>query len=500
MHPIENPTYLADIRFLFETQDIDCMVRRGIDLRTYEGVKFDATRIYFHLREGSMPPQAARRWPEEQVETFYNWMRNGYPRGVAPQVRDLPLTARGAGRVRRNIANYKEGSEELKTLRKAFEGIIALDTAEPDNPNAYFNVAGIHWLPAPLYCRHHENAYNPWHRVYLQKFEDALRSIDGCADVTLPYWDIVSGKVPDVLMKPPFDKYVFPRDLEFPSGAVFKAKGTETHRHDVPKILQNLKDGGVNDDIDAALGAGRWEDFNGWRATNPQHMAIIRAHDNGHVACGDTLASQAWASFDPLFWFFHCNWDRLWWRWQQLYSGTNLDDFKTLLDGDAYWLVDPVVNGLEPFGVEASRTIDLVGEFDVNYVHPADEKIPQPQLPLIASSRSRQGVKVVDMDRFLVTLSGINRLEIPGSFMISVAADGKTIAKRALFQPPEPKQCATCRKRGVFDISFDVERKDIEGRTLTARIDLVDAPGGMAQFPLSRAGDPELSVRMKMEG
>jgi hypothetical protein len=38
---------------------------------------------------------------------------------------------------------------------------------EPSDPDSYFVQAGIHWLPAPLYCLHHENRYNPWHRSYL---------------------------------------------------------------------------------------------------------------------------------------------------------------------------------------------------------------------------------------------------------------------------------------------------------------------------------------------
>ena len=37
-----NPTYMEDIRFFFEPEDIACMRRRNIDLGTYEGVKFNA--------------------------------------------------------------------------------------------------------------------------------------------------------------------------------------------------------------------------------------------------------------------------------------------------------------------------------------------------------------------------------------------------------------------------------------------------------------------------
>ena len=56
VHPIANPTYLADIRFLFEEEDMICMVSRGIDFRTYNGVKANALNIYFQVRDGGMPP------------------------------------------------------------------------------------------------------------------------------------------------------------------------------------------------------------------------------------------------------------------------------------------------------------------------------------------------------------------------------------------------------------------------------------------------------------
>lgn len=509
MHPIEHPTYLADIRFLFTEPDMRCMEGAGIDLRTYDGVKFNADRIYFNVREGSMPPpHVNRRWPEERVETFYNWMRDGFPRGVAPQVKVLAAAASTAKHVRRNIADYAEGSEELDKLRTAFEGILKLDTVDPDNPNAYFNLAGTHWLPEPLYCRHHENAYNPWHRAYLQKFEDALRSIDGCEDVTLPYWDIISGDVPSVLFDPPFDKYTFPRTVHAPDGTEAAASGDTTRRYDKSQILEEIESFRIRDDVNEALAASRWEDFNGWAGADPwrtfpdgtrfpDHKAIILAHDKGHAACGPTMSSPNLTSFDPLFWFFHCNWDRLWWRWQQLYSGTTLSEFKTLLDGDAYWLTDPVVNGLDPFGEQASAMIDL-HSLDVDYVHPPEEMIPEVSEPLIAAARSSEGIRIADDDRLLITVAGIDRLQVPGSFTIALMADGELIRKNALFQSTTPKLCPTCRKQGTFNTTFEVARTEVADRKLSAALDHYRPDGKTLRFPLSQAGDPKILVRVKM--
>jgi tyrosinase len=51
-----------------------------------------------------------------------------------------------------------------------------------------------------------------WHRAYLLRLENALRSIPGCQDVTLPFWDecfaSTSGggnPIPTILTTPTFD-------------------------------------------------------------------------------------------------------------------------------------------------------------------------------------------------------------------------------------------------------------------------------------------------------
>ena len=501
-HPIEEPTYLADIRFLFTPGDMGCMRARGIDLRTYEGVKLNAQRIYFHIHEGTMPPPAQnRRWPDEQVETFYNWMRDGCPRGVAPQ-RIATAAALTARRVRRDLDTLDPNGPEVAKLRKAFEGIIARD---PDDPKSYFAVAGLHWLPTPeVYCRHHENAYNPWHRAYLMRFEDALRSVEGCEDVTLPYWDIASGKVPAVLNQPPFDSYTIPRKLVSLDGEWVYGAGTVTSRYPNASILDNLV---VQYDvpglIQSAISASRWEDFNGWHADDPwtggqpRHSGIILAHDAGHASCGTTMENQDITAFDPIFWFFHCNWDRLWWRWQQLYSATTLEDFKTTLIGDGFWLTDPVVNQLEPFGIGANEMIDLRA-MDVDYAHPQDETIPEPAPPLVASAVAAGGLSMPDPDRLIVKVRGIDRLQIPGSFDLILTADGEPIRRLPLFQSTSPKQCATCRKAAVFSTVFEVGREEVADRRLAARIEMIGRAGRRSTFPLSQAGAPSIDVSVKM--
>ncbi len=500
-HPIEHPTYLGDIRFLFTPQDQGCMEARGIDLRTYDGVRLNAQRIYFHVREGTMPPPSqGRRWPAEQVDTFYNWMRDGYPRGVALQSR-LLKAASPAKRIRRNLAEMDPNGPEIAQLRKAFQGIMDRD---PDHPQSYFAIAGLHWLPMPnVYCRHHENAYNPWHRIYMIQFEDALRSVAGCEDVTLPYWDITDDTLPEVLSQAPFDKYTIPRKLVALDGRTAVEANTDTRRYSPEVIIDNLNRYDVSGTIRKALGSSRWEDFNGWNADNPwvdgqpRHSGVIAAHDAGHNSCGPTMTDQDIASFDPIFWFFHSNWERLWWRWQQLYNATTLEDFKTTLLGDAFWLTDPVANELKPFKVGANETIDLRA-LDVDYIHPANEVLPEAKAPLVAGAIAKFGVSVPDTDALLVKVCGVDRLKIPGSFDLVLTANDEPIRHLAVFQSSTPQHCDTCRKANIFVGVFEIDRKEITGRRLAARIEMIDRSGNRSAFPLSQAGEPRISVSLQM--
>lgn len=105
-------------------------------------------------------------------------------------------------RVRRSIAElqaeYDKGNRKpLETLMRAWKGIKELRS---DDPNSFFMLGGFHGEPfrGPGayanawwggYCQHATVLFPTWHRAYLYKLEKALQSIDGCEDVTLPFWD-----------------------------------------------------------------------------------------------------------------------------------------------------------------------------------------------------------------------------------------------------------------------------------------------------------------------
>ncbi|KAK6347489.1 hypothetical protein TWF718_005330 [Orbilia javanica] len=96
--------------------------------------------------------------------------------------------------------DYDNGDREpLRDLLKAWKGIQELPASDP---NSFFTIAGYHGEPfrgpgatsTSLgwwggFCNHGNILFPTWHRAYVLRIEDALRSIPGCGHVTLPFWD-----------------------------------------------------------------------------------------------------------------------------------------------------------------------------------------------------------------------------------------------------------------------------------------------------------------------
>src|SRR5829696_8035224 len=108
-------------------------------------------------------------------------------------------------RVRRSIQNlqdnYMKGNKKpLEDLLRAWKAIKELP---PEDPQSFFVLGGYHgepfrgagWGSAAYwggYCNHGNVLFPTWHRAYLFELEEALRSIPGCDEVTLPFWDETS--------------------------------------------------------------------------------------------------------------------------------------------------------------------------------------------------------------------------------------------------------------------------------------------------------------------
>jgi tyrosinase len=81
-------------------------------------------------------------------------------------------------RIRKNAAVLTDN--EVQLLAKAFAGIQAKIHTDP---TSFFALANWHGIGVNT-CQHHMQLFLPWHRKYVRTFEDALRAIPGCENVS----------------------------------------------------------------------------------------------------------------------------------------------------------------------------------------------------------------------------------------------------------------------------------------------------------------------------
>lgn len=326
--------------------------------------------------------------------------------------------------VRELEREYNAGNRQpLEDLLRAWRGIKALP---PEDPNSFFVLGGFHGEPFEYrdtedlywggYCNHGNVLFPTWHRVYVHKLENALRTI--VPTVTMPFWDETSeqslelgvpsiltdetvkldgetipnplrsfvlplamsdnvnqpaqGNVPNLYAKPAgYETERYPRSGLVGTPAARAA--TEAHNQDYTDPLQNTVL--LNDNVTAWLrgynptdkdpnpgGNGIYAMYlNCLRAPNytvfsnstsaaewsrddkhaPQ-KALEDPHNDIHMSIGglDTLhvrglgkksgeesgqvsgsngdmGENNTAALDPIFFFHHCNVDRMFWLWQK---------------------------------------------------------------------------------------------------------------------------------------------------------------------------------------
>jgi hypothetical protein len=424
-------------------------------------------------------------------------MTNGFPKGAPPlQSGLLALTTTStATRIRKEITALS--APELENLKTAFLGIMAKDVDITD-PNCYFVQAGYHWLPGPVYCQHHVPSYNPWHRAFLLSFENALRSIPGCEDVTLPYWDITT-PFPDSLKIAPFDKYTFPVAV----GDGYD-KGSVTTRFDYPTIQANLVKYTITADVNRALTQTDWEDFHGFWSGAP-YNTIIAAHDGGHNSIGNTMQDPEVAAFDPIFWFFHCNWDRIFWKWQTQMQATDINGLLSTInkqtDMQSYNIfTNPTLETQEmapfngnPLNLTTVSIIDCAGSLDVSYQEPTKKQ------DLVMTPKTRRASLASDKfsvrpDLVNVRVQGVNRLKIPGSFSVHLLKDGEIIGSKAFFQPKEVEKCPTCVDNAIVHFDFELPVETVMNGKLEVWVEPVDKSFVGDRIPNNLMGNPTVDV------
>lgn len=537
---IQHPTWL-DIYAMFTGSDIFHMKNHGLDLSSYEQVYALAHKIYYYLGYKLMPLKYdghTAPWSDDQIATYNNWLIDGRPQDEAHRAQIAAekeaVVAQAGHRVRKDINSLDKA--EIAKLKAAFKGLMDRDPKSESeyDPDAkcYFSLAAKHWFPVPTYCQHHIYGFISWHRWQMLDFEDALRSVPGCEDVTLPYWNIETGKFPSLISEAPFKEYKFPISV-YPTyydpkdGPGHQGKTTERW----PQFMQakgklkwiNAYRANVNIWISHARTAPTFAAFNGltgylWKRPKskpPKYDtkgAIIRAHDYGHVGSGPTMANQDIAAFDPMFWFFHCNWDRLWWEWQVARHATTLEGFKKTLgkseDDDQRWLIDPQMSISDPFCKSNSDGIDLT-KLGIAYASPAPVKSPVTERAIAMapswrnpndgqSTRSTFTIAKHNLDRVSLRVKGVNRIQISGSFWVVLYLGGEEVGRDAFFQSTFSGDCENCVQQARVDFDFVFDRShltDADGNPKEIKVEVINAITDEV-MPFDKIGNPTINIRM----
>jgi|GEM_PF-454253 len=460
-------------------------------------------------------------------------------------------------RVRRSITDlqnqYAAGNKKpLEDLWRAWIGVKQLPA---DDPRSFFRLAGYHGEPFrgpgatdPQYwggyCQHGNVLFLTWHRVYLLKLEEALRSMPGCQDVTLPFWDETSADslangIPWALTRQTveLDGQTIPnplRSFTFNAEIVDLAKahnidfskpnGYETVRYpqsglvgtpddraattahnaqyedydrNVALLNQNIvnwlagtelingrsdPEGQIADRYQKCLdapnytvfsnktSAQQWNDEVSSKARpGPRVESLELPHNGIHLAIGGfdvprqdrspidgangDMGENDTAAFDPIFFFHHCFVDRVFWLWQERhgatdqldiiagYKGTNSSDSQGATPGIEPETPLTVYTPLYPFtkadGTPYTSADSInIAKLGVTYGPGSLEGPPARSTTTGPDSR-------------VIAVSGINRGNISGSFLVS--AFGTTGGQRvhlgteAILSRWNVNECANCQ-------------------------------------------------------
>ncbi|KAK3369241.1 hypothetical protein B0T24DRAFT_707646 [Lasiosphaeria ovina] len=464
--------------------------------------------------------------------------------------------------VRKDIE--KLSTAEMDLLIRAFH-YICVELPVTDE-NSFFQIAGYHGMPfrgpgwANLgwwggYCNHGNILFPTWHRAYLLRLEEALRSAPDCASVTMPYWNELKmemkhdansptgekltftgvpppiffeesysytnedGSKGDSIPNPLFSyklqksivdntsklidignysKHIGYQTVRYPfSGLVGEGAAPKTAIHNEQMRLKGKiatdedlrtniltwlnaeeytnsegkkKPAGVGQCFLSCLDAPNYTVFSNntsAKAWNDDHMdehkhknvvSLENPHNKVHLAVGGfqlpggksysyiegangDMGENDTASFDPIFFFHHCFIDLMFWRWQEKkgatktlhievpedYPGTNSIDEQGptpgVLAGARLTLDSP----LEPFKktvtdpgtkkttIVPKTSVDVTDITALGYKYDFDNAV--------------EGEPVNKKAEPILSVSGVNRGDIKGSFVITTWAevDGKEV-------------------------------------------------------------------------
>ncbi len=177
---------------------------------------------------------------------------------------------------------------------------------------------------------HRGPAFLPWHREFLNRYEQELRNID--SSVTLPYWDWTVDNSPSssIWNNDFMGGNGRPSDGQVTSGAFAFATGNWTLTSDGPALRRRF---GVSApslpsaaDVAIAMSetvydSAPWNtSSSGFRNRLEGWINGPQLHNLGHVWVGGSMLPAS-SPNDPVFFLHHCFVDKLWADWQRAHPG-----------------------------------------------------------------------------------------------------------------------------------------------------------------------------------
>jgi tyrosinase len=205
-----------------------------------------------------------------------------------------PLFAQtGTFKVRRNVNDLLDTDSLIVAYKKAVE---VMRSRPATDVTSWVAQATIH----QNFCPHGNWFFLPWHRAYLQWFEDICREASGYDAFALPYWD-------------------WTNDPQIPHH-FWGNNNPLTHDRDITPagVVPAEFVGTVVMDTDV-LATPDFQIFASGRSTTqrgPGGTGRLEGtpHNNVHVEVGGDMLTFM-SPLDPIFWLHHANVDRLWTVW-----------------------------------------------------------------------------------------------------------------------------------------------------------------------------------------
>jgi len=310
------------------------------------------------------------------------------------------LAQTGAGaplRVRRSVQTMGPNDPDLAALARAMR--IMLSRGDALSWQTQIEIHDTYW------GQHGTWRFLPWHRCQLYWFERIVAALSGKADFAMPYWDWqANGKLAPAFLDPSSPFYHPGRNPDLAAFDFVRAR-EQLWQGDWANVFQ----GSFNSFVGFAGDSGAVE---------------TSGHSYVHVMVGGDMGDPATAPRDPLFWFHHCNIDRVWAAWQGRAEGRGVVM-------DEAWLEESFNMFADEKGANATTftTRDVVATQPLGYRYDADYPFQwfDERPPTAPAGKTRRDKVATHPYRFNLNVDpGTTtplRLPLPADLVAMLAAD-----------------------------------------------------------------------------